>query len=173
MSNIGFIGLGIMGRPMAAHLQAAGHKLFLYDIGALPQDMLAAGAVACTSGKDVASQAEIVILMVPDTPHVEAALFSANGVAEGLSAGKIVIDMSSISPIATKEFAAKINALGCDYLDAPVSGGEVGAKEASAALTRRSRRFARCSRRWARTSLWSVAPAMARPPRSPTRSSWP
>ena len=81
MSNIGFIGLGIMGRPMAAHLQAAGHKLFLYDIGALPQDMLAAGAVACTSGKDVASQAEIVILMVPDTPQVEAALFSANGVA--------------------------------------------------------------------------------------------
>jgi len=131
MSNIGFIGLGIMGRPMAAHLQAAGHTLFLYDIGALPQDMLAAGAVACTSGKDVASQAEIVILMVPDTPHVEAALFGANGVAEGLSAGKIVIDMSSISPIATKEFAARINALGCDYLDAPVSGGEVGAKEAS------------------------------------------
>jgi len=126
MSNIGFIGLGIMGRPMAAHLQAAGHTLFLYDIGALPQDMLAAGAVACTSGKDVASQAEIVILMVPDTPHVEAALFGANGVAEGLSAGKIVIDMSSISPI-----AARINALGCDYLDAPVSGGEVGAKEAS------------------------------------------
>jgi 2-hydroxy-3-oxopropionate reductase len=131
MSDIGFIGLGIMGRPMAAHLQAAGHKLFLYDIGALPQELLAAGGVACASGKDVAAKAQIVILMVPDTPHVEAALFGAEGVAAGLSAGKIVIDMSSISPIATKEFAARINALGCDYLDAPVSGGEVGAKEAS------------------------------------------
>jgi 2-hydroxy-3-oxopropionate reductase len=131
MSNIGFIGLGIMGRPMAGHLQAAGHKLFLHDIGALPQALLDGGAIGCTSGKEVASKAEIVILMVPDTPHVEAALFGKDGVAEGLSAGKIVIDMSSISPIATKEFAAKINALGCDYLDAPVSGGEVGAKEAS------------------------------------------
>ncbi len=131
MSKIGFIGLGIMGRPMAGHLQAAGHTLFLHDIGALPQALLDGGAVGCTSGKDVASKAEIVILMVPDTPHVEAALFGKDGVAEGLSAGKIVIDMSSISPIATKEFAAKINALGCDYLDAPVSGGEVGAKEAS------------------------------------------
>jgi len=131
MSNIGFIGLGIMGRPMAGHLQAAGHTLFLHDIGALPQALLDGGAIGCASGKDVASKAEIVILMVPDTPHVEAVLFGKDGVAEGLSAGKIVIDMSSISPIATKEFAAKINALGCDYLDAPVSGGEVGAKEAS------------------------------------------
>ena len=131
MSNIGFIGLGIMGRPMAGHLQAAGHTLFLHDIGALPQALLDGGAIGCASGKDVASKAEIVILMVPDTPHVEAVLFGKDGVAEGLSAGKIVIDMSSISPIATKEFASKINALGCDYLDAPVSGGEVGAKEAS------------------------------------------
>ena len=131
MSNIGFIGLGIMGRPMAGHLQAAGHTLFLHDIGALPQALLDGGAIGCASGKDVASKAEIVILMVPDTPHVEAVLFGKDGVAEGLSAGKIVIDMSSISPIATKEFAAQINALGCDYLDAPVSGGEVGAKEAS------------------------------------------
>jgi len=131
MSNIGFIGLGIKGRPMAGHLQAAGHTLFLHDIGALPQALLDGGAIGCASGKDVASKAEIVILMVPDTPHVEAVLFAKDGVAEGLSAGKIVIDMSSISPIATKEFASKINALGCDYLDAPVSGGEVGAKEAS------------------------------------------
>jgi 2-hydroxy-3-oxopropionate reductase len=131
MSNVGFIGLGIMGRPMAANLQAAGHKLFLYDIGTLPQNLLDGGALPCASGAEVARQAEIIILMVPDTPHVEAALFGQDGVAEGLSAGKIVVDMSSISPIATKEFAAKINALGCEYLDAPVSGGEVGAKEAS------------------------------------------
>jgi 2-hydroxy-3-oxopropionate reductase len=131
MSNVGFIGLGIMGRPMAANLQAAGHKLFLHDIGTLPQNLLDGGALPCASGAEVARQAEIIILMVPDTPHVEAALFGQNGVAEGLSAGRIVVDMSSISPIATKEFAAKIKALGCEYLDAPVSGGEVGAREAS------------------------------------------
>jgi len=131
MSNVGFIGLGIMGRPMAANLQAAGHKLFLNDVMALPQNLLDGGAVACKSGKEVASKADIVIVMVPDTPQVDAVLFGKDGVAEGLSKGKIVIDMSSISPMATKEFAAKINKLGCDYLDAPVSGGEVGAKEAS------------------------------------------
>ena len=131
MSNVGFIGLGIMGRPMAANLQAAGHKLFLNDVVALPQNLLDGGAVGCKSGKEVASKADIVIVMVPDTPHVDAVLFGKDGVAEGLSKGKIVIDMSSISPMATKEFAAKINKLGCDYLDAPVSGGEVGAKEAS------------------------------------------
>jgi 2-hydroxy-3-oxopropionate reductase len=131
MSNVGFIGLGIMGRPMAANLQAAGHKLFLHDIGTLPQNLLDGGALPCASGAEVARQAEIIILMVPDTPHVEAALFGQNGVAEGLSAGRIVVDMSSISPIATKEFAVKIKALGCEYLDAPVSGGEVGAREAS------------------------------------------
>jgi len=131
MSKVGFVGLGIMGRPMAGHLQAAGHELYLRDIGALPEALLSAGAVACGSGKEVAEQAEIVITMVPDTPHVEAALFGPGGVAEGLSPGKIVVDMSSISPIATKAFARRVNEKGCDYLDAPVSGGEVGAKEAS------------------------------------------
>jgi 2-hydroxy-3-oxopropionate reductase len=131
MSNVGFIGLGIMGKPMAAHLQTAGHKLFLHDVVALPQNLLDGGAVGCKSAKEVASKADIVIVMVPDTPQVEAVLFGKDGAAEGLSKGKVVIDMSSISPIATKEFAAKINKLGCDYLDAPVSGGEVGAKEAS------------------------------------------
>ncbi len=131
MSKVGFIGLGIMGRPMAGHLQAAGHELFLRDIGALPEALVAGGAAACGSGQEVAQQAEIVIVMVPDTPHVEAALFGPGGVAEGLSPGKVVVDMSSISPIATKEFARRVNELGCDYLDAPVSGGEVGAKEAS------------------------------------------
>jgi 2-hydroxy-3-oxopropionate reductase len=131
MSNIGFIGLGIMGKPMAENLQKAGHKLFLYDVVGLPQNLLAAGATACASAKDAAGKGEIIIIMVPDTPHVEAVLFGKNGVAEGLSAGKVVVDMSSISPIATKEFATRINKLGCDYLDAPVSGGEVGAQQAS------------------------------------------
>jgi 2-hydroxy-3-oxopropionate reductase len=131
MSNIGFIGLGTMGRPMAGYLQAAGHKLFLDDITPLPQELIAGGGVACKSGKEVARQADAIIVMVPDTPHVEAVLFGTDGVAAGLSKGKIVVDMSSISPLATKEFAKKIEALGGDYLDAPVSGGEVGAKAAS------------------------------------------
>jgi 2-hydroxy-3-oxopropionate reductase len=131
MADIGFIGLGIMGRPMACHLQTAGHRLFLHDVAALPEELIRYGATACESGKEVAERAEIIILMVPDTPHVEAALFGGSGVAEGLSRGKIVVDMSSISPLATKEFAKRVNALGADYLDAPVSGGEVGARAAS------------------------------------------
>ncbi|TWA87964.1 2-hydroxy-3-oxopropionate reductase [Azospirillum brasilense] len=129
--NIGFIGLGIMGRPMAGHLADAGHTLFVYDINPAPEDLLAKGATACGSSREVAQKADIVFTMVPDTPHVQAALFGPNGVAEGLSAGKIIVDMSSISPIETKAFAQRINELGCDYLDAPVSGGEVGAKAAS------------------------------------------
>jgi 2-hydroxy-3-oxopropionate reductase len=131
MIDIGFIGLGTMGRPMAGHLQAAGHKLFLHDVAPIPPELVSAGGVVCKSGKQVAQEADAVIVMVPDTPHVEAVLFGKDGVAEGLSRGKIVVDMSSISPLATKEFAKKIEALGSDYLDAPVSGGEVGAKAAS------------------------------------------
>src|SRR6202048_3585650 len=131
MIDVGFIGLGTMGRPMAGHLLAAGHRLFLHDVVPVAQELVAAGGIVCKPGKEVAKEADAVIIMVPDTPHVEAVLFGADGVAEGLSKGKIVIDMSSISPLATKEFAKKINALGADYLDAPVSGGEVGAKAAS------------------------------------------
>jgi 2-hydroxy-3-oxopropionate reductase len=131
MTDIGFIGLGIMGRPMAGHLQTAGHRLFLHDVAALPEELIRYGAAPCDSGREVAERAEIIIVMVPDTPHVEAVLFGADGVAKGLSKGKIVIDMSSISPLATKEFAKKINALGAEYLDAPVSGGEVGARAAT------------------------------------------
>jgi 2-hydroxy-3-oxopropionate reductase len=131
MSKVGFVGLGIMGTPMAGHLIAGGHQLFAYDIRPVPQALVGQGAVVCASAKEVAQKADIVITMVPDTPHVAAALFDPNGVAEGLSAGKIVVDMSSISPVETKKFAARINALGCAYIDAPVSGGEVGAKAAS------------------------------------------
>jgi len=131
MKDIGFIGLGTMGRPMASHLLAAGYRLFLHDVGPLAPELIAAGGIACESGKQVAQEADAVIVMVPDTPHVEAVLFGKTGVAEGLSKGMIVTDMSSISPLATKEFARKIEALGADYLDAPVSGGEVGAKAAS------------------------------------------
>ena len=132
--NLGFIGLGIMGMPMAGHLLKAGHRLFLHSVPSVPADIVQAGAKACTSGREVAQKADIVFIMVPDTPHVADVLFSDNGVASGLSKGKVVVDMSSISPIETKSFAKKINALGCDYLDAPVSGGEVGAKNATLSI---------------------------------------
>ena len=131
MSNVGFIGLGIMGKPMAGNLIKGGHALFLHSRSGVPQELTAAGGKACASAKEVAQKADIIITMVPDTPDVEKALFGANGVAEGLSRGKIVVDMSSISPIETKKFAKRINDLGCEYLDAPVSGGEVGAKNAA------------------------------------------
>ena len=129
--NIGFIGLGIMGKPMAANLIKGGHTLYLHSRSGVPAELTAAGGKSCASAKAVAQQSEIVITMVPDTPDVEKVLFGADGVAEGLANGKVVIDMSSISPIATKDYAKRINALGCDYLDAPVSGGEVGAKNAA------------------------------------------
>jgi 2-hydroxy-3-oxopropionate reductase len=132
MSNIGFIGVGIMGAPMAGHLQAAGHQLYLVSHSSpLPQELLDGGAIECATRTEVAEKADIIIIMVPDTPQVEETLFAEDGVEAGLSAGKTVIDMSSISPSATKEFAAAIEDIGCDYLDAPVSGGEVGAKAAS------------------------------------------
>ncbi|WP_448949963.1 2-hydroxy-3-oxopropionate reductase [Labrys neptuniae] len=129
--NIGFVGLGIMGSPMAGHLIAAGHTLFLNTLGNVPEELIKAGGNAEASAADVARKADIIITMVPDTPDVETVLFGKGGVAEGLSAGKLVIDMSSISPVETKKFAKRINELGVDYLDAPVSGGEVGAKAAS------------------------------------------
>jgi len=131
MANVGFIGLGIMGSPMAGHLIKGGHRVFLHSRGGVAQALTDAGGIACANGKDLARNADVIITMVPDTPHVEDVLFGDNGVAQGLSKGKIVVDMSSISPIETKEFAKRINALGCEYLDAPVSGGEVGAKAAS------------------------------------------
>jgi len=131
MSNIGFIGLGIMGKPMAGNLIKGGHTLYLHSRSGVPQELAAAGGKACASAKEVAQKADIIITMVPDTPDVERALFGQNGVAEGLSRGKTVIDMSSISPIETKKFAKRINELGCEYVDAPVSGGEVGAKNAA------------------------------------------
>ena len=132
MTRIAFIGLGIMGRPMAGHLQAAGHELSVVrHVSPLPEELLAAGAVECATAAEAASRSEVVITMVPDTPDVEDVLLGGGGVAEGLRAGTTVIDMSSISPIETKRFAAAIAEKGCDYLDAPVSGGEVGAKSAS------------------------------------------
>ncbi len=131
MANIGFIGLGIMGAPMAANLIKGGHTLFTYTRSGTPRTLIDAGAKECAHGADVAQRSEIIITMLPDTPQVEQVLFGENGVAYGLIPKKTVVDMSSISPMATKEFARRINEQGCEYLDAPVSGGEVGAKAAS------------------------------------------
>jgi 2-hydroxy-3-oxopropionate reductase len=128
--KIGFIGLGIMGAPMALNLKKAGHDLVVPERKSLTSEIRGAAEVVADS-KSVAAKSEVLILMVPDTPDVEAVLFGPNGAEEGLKRGTLVIDMSSISPIGTKEFAKKINALGCDYLDAPVSGGEVGAQQAT------------------------------------------
>jgi 2-hydroxy-3-oxopropionate reductase len=126
--QIGFIGLGIMGRPMALNLKNAGHELIVPERSSLKDDIRSAAKVVATP-KAVASESEVLILMVPDTPDVEAVLFGENGAAEGLQKGALVIDMSSISPIETKEYAKRIKDKGCEYLDAPVSGGEVGAKQ--------------------------------------------
>ena len=138
MSNtslkIGFVGLGIMGTPMAGHLIKGGHQLFLNTLHSVPPELVAAGGRACASGREVAQNADIVITMVPDTPDVGKALFAEDGVAAGLSPGKVVVDMSSISPVETKEYARKIQALGCGYLDAPVSGGDVGARNATLSI---------------------------------------
>jgi len=131
MSKVGFVGLGIMGKPMAANLIKGGHTLFLSSRSSVPAELTGAGGTACASAREVAQKADIIITMVPDTPDVEKVLFGANGIAEGLTGGKIVIDMSSISPFETKAFAERINKLGCEYVDAPVSGGEVGAKNAA------------------------------------------
>jgi len=132
--NVGFIGLGIMGTPMALHLAEAGHQLFVHTRSRVPEAIAATSARRCASAAEVARAAEVVFTMVPDTPDVEAVLFGAGGIAEALpgeGARKVVVDMSSISPIATKAFAERIRALGADYVDAPVSGGEVGAKAAT------------------------------------------
>ena len=134
--KLGFVGLGIMGAPMALHLVNAGHQMFVNTVGAPPASIASTSAKVCANAEEVTHNADIVFTMVPDTPDVEAVLFGTGGIAAALSAGgsgarKIVVDMSSISPMATKAFAAKINALGADYIDAPVSGGEVGAKAAS------------------------------------------
>jgi 2-hydroxy-3-oxopropionate reductase len=137
MSNklkLGFVGLGIMGAPMAGHLIKAGHDIFVTTRSKVPADIAQSVATQCKTPAEVAQHADIIFTMVPDTPDVEKVLFGEHGIASGLSKGKVVVDMSSISPIQTKEFAKKINALGCDYLDAPVSGGEVGAKNATLSI---------------------------------------
>ncbi len=129
--KIGFIGLGIMGSPMAGHLLHAGHTLYIHSRSKLPDELVEGGATVCANAQEVAKRADIVFLMLPDTPDVEKVLFGEQGVEAGLEKGKTVVDCSSIDPIMTRSFAARIKSLGCDYADAPVSGGQVGAKAAS------------------------------------------
>jgi 2-hydroxy-3-oxopropionate reductase len=126
--KVGFIGLGIMGTPMALHLVNKGHTLTVHTRSQVPEAIASAGGQRLANAAEVARASEVIFIMVPDTPDVEAVLFGKGGVAEGLSKGKVVVDMSSISPMATKAFAKRINELGADYIDAPVSGGEVGAR---------------------------------------------
>ncbi|HSW20164.1 MAG TPA: 2-hydroxy-3-oxopropionate reductase [Ramlibacter sp.] len=132
--KIGFIGLGIMGAPMCQRLIDGGHTVFVHSRSSIPEAIAASSATRCQTQRQVAQSADVIFIMVPDTPDVEKVLFSEQGVASGLQAGKTVVDMSSISPMATKDFARRINALGCDYLDAPVSGGEVGARNATLSI---------------------------------------
>lgn len=123
--KVGFIGLGIMGRPMAKNLAKAGYELVVFDFNKeAVDDLVSCGAVAAASGKEVASQVEVVITMVPNSPHVRAAVLGENGVAEGAKAGTVVIDMSSIDPTESKAIGAELAKFGIDMLDAPVSGGE-------------------------------------------------
>ena len=135
--NVGFIGLGIMGTPMALHLVKAGHTVHVNTRSQVPAEIAASGAVTCANPAGVARAAEVIFTMLPDTPDVDVVLFGTNGIATALAEDnsqgprKVVVDMSSISPMATKDFARKVNALGADYIDAPVSGGEVGAQAAS------------------------------------------
>jgi 2-hydroxy-3-oxopropionate reductase len=131
VSDIGFIGLGTMGAPMAGHLLAAGLRVHAFARHRSHAQLSELGYVPCESSRQVAQKSDVIITMLPDTADVESVLFGAAGVAEGLGAGKLVIDMSSISPLATREFARRVAGYGADYLDAPVSGGEVGAKAAT------------------------------------------
>ena len=134
MAKLGFIGLGIMGTPMAGHLLKAGYEVYLNTRSETPQELIDLGGIACVNPQIVAQNADIIFIMVPNTPDVEKVLFDKHGLASGLSKGKYVVDMSTISPLETKEFAKKINDLGCEYLDAPVSGGDVGAKNGTLSI---------------------------------------
>lgn len=130
MAKIGFIGLGIMGTPMARNLIEAGHDLVLFSRSGVPDELIMAGGVAAANPLEVAKATPVVFLMVPNTSNVRDILFGAAGVVDGLVDGQIVVDLSSISPTATKSFAEEVERRGAKYLDAPVSGGEVGAKNA-------------------------------------------
>jgi 2-hydroxy-3-oxopropionate reductase len=132
--NIGFIGLGIMGRPMAKNLIKAGYKLVVFDKVAKSDDLVALGADGASSGKEVASKSDVVITMLPNSPHVKEAILGEGGVLEGSKSGQIVVDMSSIAPAVSQEVGAALKAKGVEFLDAPVSGGEPKAIDGTLAI---------------------------------------
>ncbi len=133
--RIGFIGLGLMGRPMAHHLLAAGYQITVFNRSRRAIDELAnAGAVAADSPREVAKQSDIVITMLPDSPDVESVILGENGLREGVREGMLIIDMSTISPITTKHIASILDAHRVGLLDAPVSGGQEGAKSATLSI---------------------------------------
>lgn len=133
--NVGFVGLGIMGKPMAMNIQKAGHTVYAYDHHMeRAEELIAAGGVACSCGKEVAEKSDVIITMLQNSPNVESAIFDENGLAEGLSAGKCVIDMSSIAPLASRDFAKRLAEIGVDFMDAPVSGGEPKAIDGTIAV---------------------------------------
>jgi 2-hydroxy-3-oxopropionate reductase len=133
--NIGFIGLGIMGRPMAKNLLKAGYKLVVYDIFDAPvKELVQAGATAGSSPRDVASQCDLIITMLPNSPHVKTAILGKNGVIEGVKPGSVLVDMSSIAPLVSREVATALAGKGVEMLDAPVSGGEPKAVDGSLAI---------------------------------------
>ncbi len=135
MTNVGFIGLGIMGKPMAKNLLKAGYKLVVYDISAQPvEELVKAGAKEGKSSQDVASQSEVIITMLPNSPEVKDAVLGEKGVILGAKPGTILIDMSSISPIVSKEISERLRQKGIAMLDAPVSGGEPKAIEGTLAI---------------------------------------
>jgi 2-hydroxy-3-oxopropionate reductase len=129
--KIGFIGLGIMGSPMAGQIIKGGHEVYLYSRSQIPGELVSNGGIPCQNASEVATRAEVIILMLPDTPDVEKVLFGEEGISDALSEDQTVIDMSSISPIATREFATQLAIKKVSYVDAPVSGGEIGAKNAT------------------------------------------
>ena len=130
--TIGFIGLGVMGKPMAKHLITAGNRVIVHNRSRPAVDeLVAAGATAAASPAEVARGSMVVITMLPDTADVERVLTGENGVLAGLQPGAVVIDMSSISPVATERLAKLVGEKGASMLDAPVSGGEIGAINAA------------------------------------------
>ncbi|MDA0768645.1 MAG: 2-hydroxy-3-oxopropionate reductase [Chloroflexi bacterium] len=135
MADIGFIGLGIMGRPMVRNLMKAGHTVTVYDIvGTAVEEMATDGAKAASSSKEVAENNRVIITMVPDGPDAEVAIMGPNGVLEGAASGSVVIDMSSIAPASSQRIGAACDGAGVDFMDAPVSGGEPGAVAGTLAI---------------------------------------
>ena len=133
--KIGYIGIGVMGRPMAGNLLKAGHSLYIHNRTAAKCDSLAArGATVCASPAEVARNAEVIFINVPDTPDVEQVIFGADGISQSARAGLIVVDNSTISPSATRQFAEHLKEKGVEYLDAPVSGGRTGAQKGTLAI---------------------------------------